>query len=238
MNVELHVMVGAYTLDALEEREQIAFEAHLAGCPMCAGELAEFQDTAARLANAVAVAPPPQLRAAVLDAAARTTQERPVVQLHQGSRWRQRLPMLVAAAAVLGVLGAVGAYIGEHDRLTDLREADVREAAVIAADDAVLSEIRQGDTSVKVFSSDQMDEAVVVMAGVPPLEQSRDYQMWAVPAKGDPRSLAVVDSDDVATSGSTLVGSLDNAQMLAVTVEPDGGSPLPTRQPVLSVQLG
>ena len=238
MNAELHVMVGAYALNALEEREQIAFEQHLAGCPVCAGELAEFQDTAARLATAMAVAPPPEMRASVLEAVARTTQERPVIQLHRGSKWRQRMPVLLAAAAVLAALGAVGAYVGEHERLSDLENADNREAAVLAAGDAVLSESRQGDTSVKVWSSDSMDEAVVVMAGIAPAEPSRSYQMWAIQSDGERRSLEVWDEDGQAASVSHVVDGVDDASTIAVTVEPDGGSPAPTTDPVVAVELG
>lgn len=238
MNAELHVLVGAYALDALEEREQIAFEAHLAGCPVCAAELAEFHDTAALLGSAMAADPPPQLRASVLDAAARTTQERPVVPLQRRSRWRQRMPVLLAAAAVLAVLGALGAYIGEHDRFTDMQTKDEREAAVLAAEDARVSTTRDGNTSVKVWASQSMDQAVVVMSGVPALDASRDYQMWAVPpAGGRPRSLGVVDAEE-AVSSSSLVDNLGDTRAVAVTIEPDGGSPEPSSPPVLSVQLG
>ena len=40
--VSEHTDVGAYALDLLEEEDRQAFEAHLAGCEQCAGELAGF----------------------------------------------------------------------------------------------------------------------------------------------------------------------------------------------------
>ena len=41
MNDE-HIDVGAYALGLLEEQDSAAFEAHLAQCPSCHAELAEF----------------------------------------------------------------------------------------------------------------------------------------------------------------------------------------------------
>jgi anti-sigma factor RsiW len=37
-----HTDVGAYALGLLEERDRLAFEDHLAGCPPCRAELAEL----------------------------------------------------------------------------------------------------------------------------------------------------------------------------------------------------
>ncbi|GAA3613370.1 anti-sigma factor [Microlunatus ginsengisoli] len=68
---EFHVEIGGYALDALDEGERAAFERHLAGCEQCRRELAEFTETAARLAALSETAPPPELRSAVLGAIAR-----------------------------------------------------------------------------------------------------------------------------------------------------------------------
>ncbi|MDQ3591957.1 MAG: zf-HC2 domain-containing protein, partial [Actinomycetota bacterium] len=44
MSAEMHAMVGAYALDALDHIEQVSFESHLASCPMCADELVGFHE--------------------------------------------------------------------------------------------------------------------------------------------------------------------------------------------------
>ncbi len=237
MSAEQHALVGAYALDALDHREQLAFEAHLASCPTCSDELAGFVATAERLGGAVATAPPPELRDRVLTTAARTAQERRVVPLSRAARWRQRAPQLVAAASILAVLGAVGAYVGERDRVNEIQQADAREAAVLASDDATSSRVQAGETTVTVWSSRSLDSAVVVMSDVPPLEPKRSYQMWVVDAGGEPRSVAVMGPDDVDHTSSTLVDDIDDAAAVAVTVEPEGGSKEPTTDPVLSVDL-
>ena len=71
---ELHLLTGGYALDALPDDERAEFEQHLARCPSCAEEAAGLRETAARLAMATAVSPPPGLRARVLTAALRTRQ--------------------------------------------------------------------------------------------------------------------------------------------------------------------
>ena len=71
---ELHLLTGSYALDALPPDEQAEFDKHLAQCPSCAQEVRGLRETAARLALATAVSPPPQLRAGVLAAVPRTRQ--------------------------------------------------------------------------------------------------------------------------------------------------------------------
>src|SRR6185437_7147887 len=71
---EVHLLTGGYALDALTDDERADFERHLARCPSCAEEARGLGETAARLALATAVAPPPELRARVLTAALQTRQ--------------------------------------------------------------------------------------------------------------------------------------------------------------------
>ncbi|MFD9264063.1 zf-HC2 domain-containing protein, partial [Streptomyces sp. NPDC059538] len=59
---DLHTLTAAYALDALEPAEREAFTPHLAACEACRRETAEFRATAARMAAAVAEAPPNAMR--------------------------------------------------------------------------------------------------------------------------------------------------------------------------------
>ena len=49
MSNDQHIDVGAYALGLLEEQDSAAFEAHLANCPRCHAELAEFSPMKALL---------------------------------------------------------------------------------------------------------------------------------------------------------------------------------------------
>lgn len=70
MNDEPHDLVGAYAMDALDPEERLAFEGHLRSCASCRDELAGLSDALAELSADYEVAPPPALRAAVLNAVA------------------------------------------------------------------------------------------------------------------------------------------------------------------------
>ena len=88
--MDLHELTAAYALDALDADEAEAYEGHLGQCEECREQLAELNDTAASLAFAtVAPAPPPRLRAAILDqAAAERTNVVPLRRRRWVTRWR------------------------------------------------------------------------------------------------------------------------------------------------------
>jgi anti-sigma-K factor RskA len=62
----IHALAGAYALDALDTAERDRFERHLTGCASCTEQVRGFSATAAALAMAVAVKPPPGLKGRVL----------------------------------------------------------------------------------------------------------------------------------------------------------------------------
>ena len=71
---DVHSTVGAYVVDALTADERADFQSHLAGCPSCRVEAAEFTETLAELSPLVAAAPPAALRTSVMAAIAGTRQ--------------------------------------------------------------------------------------------------------------------------------------------------------------------
>ena len=75
---DLHTLTGAYALDAIDGTERERFEHHLVRCQPCEYEVRGLQDTATRLAQAVAAQPPEQMKPRVLAAVARTRQLPPV----------------------------------------------------------------------------------------------------------------------------------------------------------------
>lgn len=49
VTAEIHDLLGAYVLGALDELESARFKAHLGGCARCRGEIAAFQGTSSQL---------------------------------------------------------------------------------------------------------------------------------------------------------------------------------------------
>jgi anti-sigma-K factor RskA len=101
--MELHELTAAYALDALDAVEAEAYEQHLGQCEECREELAGLSEAAGHLAFAtVAPAPPPRLRAVILErAAAERTNVVPLLR----RRWVARGLGVAAAAAACVVVG-------------------------------------------------------------------------------------------------------------------------------------
>ena len=235
MTTDPHALAAAYALDALSAEERELFRRHLADCPSCQLEAAEFAATAARLGAAAAQAPPAQLRAAVLDRVAVTRQSPP---LTRPTRLRGRLrssATWLVAAAVLLVAVAAGFVASQHERATQLADREQQVAAVLAAPDAQFRRDRVGaEGRLTVVASRALDQAVVLVADLPALQAGRTYQMWLVTA-GSPRSVGTIDEADQVRT--LVVRGLDGARAVAMTVEPDGGSKKPTSPVIATAAL-
>ena len=72
-----HALVGAYALDAVDERERAEFERHLAGCPLCSADVPAFREVLARLARSAQTEPPADLVARAVRQAHAVSQDPP-----------------------------------------------------------------------------------------------------------------------------------------------------------------
>ena len=230
--VQQHDLLGAYAVDALDDLERRAFERHLAGCDECARELPGLLATAAAIGAAEAAPPPVALRERVLAAATATGQERAepdaAAPVAIARRRRAALRWMPAAAGVL-LLATTGLGVGlavTSSRLDDARQ----EAGELRRTLEELTVAR----SMEIPSGGRLEvttgagAAMVRLAGVADPARGRTYQLWLVPASGDPvPSVLLPDGDTVA-----YVERMGEPAALALTSEPAGGSPAPTTQPL------
>lgn len=237
MNASLHTLVGAYALNALSADEHDEFEQHLATCSPCRAELAELQATTARLSDASWQTPPPEMKARLLDAIASTPQDRPLIVTPTGSRWRRMGPALLATAAALALVVSLGAFFVERGRVADLERHQAAVASVLSAPDVEEQAARlDNGGTVRVLFSPSLDQAVVAMHDLPPLDAAHSYQMWRI-HRGGPDSEAVMSGEDAAGSVTRLLSGVDDKDAIAVTVEPAGGSAAPTTEPIVNIAL-
>jgi len=232
MTVDLHSLIGPYALGALDTDERSAFEAHLATCPTCAEEVDGFVATSVRLAEAAATTPPPTLREQILAAAATTPQERPaVIPLRRRRGLRSMLPGLVAAAAVLVAAAGVTGYVLEYNRTQDFQAEQTRVEQIMTAPDATTSDkTLDGGATMRLVHSPSLDAALLSVSGLPELD-GQDYQLWTL-RDGEASSVGVMSASDM-----IYVGNVGDADRLALTVEPKGGSESPTTAPVASMAV-
>ena len=82
---DIHSFAYEYAVGSLTEADTQAFESHLPTCPDCREEVADMQEIAVQLSEAVATDPPPGLRASVLGQISHTSQDAALQRAHPTS---------------------------------------------------------------------------------------------------------------------------------------------------------
>ena len=180
---EVEELLGAYALDAVDDDERAAVDAHLAGCPRCRAEVDAHREVASHLAQSGAPAPdalwdriadaiagdtPPPMRLVVGDAPDAVARKR---------RW-WRMPLAVAAAAVVAVgLVAAGVTIGSDDGSGRTELADAALSA-FESPTARTAELLGADGDPVARVAVLADGAGYLLAGELPELDGRIYQLW------------------------------------------------------------
>ena len=145
---DLHVLTGSYALDALPDPERAEFERHLQHCPSCDAEVRGLRETAARLAMAQALPPPPGMEQRVLAATYRTRQLPPLPGEHhhpsQVSRLfdRRRAPMVRRMAACAAAASVAAAVALGLTKVSTQHQLDTTRASAAAISRAVTAPTR------------------------------------------------------------------------------------------------
>jgi anti-sigma-K factor RskA len=240
---ELHLLTGGYALDALPDGERAEFEKHLAQCPTCAEEVRGLRETAARLAMATAVTPPPGMRARVLAAAPLTRQLPPAgrgVLARASQRTGLRRISLSRAGLTAGILTLAAAVallvIVQVSTIRQLHQAQAGNsaiAAVLAAPDARIQSApaATGGTVTAVMSLRQHE--AVITASLPALPGTRVYQLWVMNPAGAARSVGLLTTARPGSMAPVLASGVLPGDRIGITVEPAGGTTRPTTTPLV-----
>ena len=233
-----------YVLGALPPAERHAFEAHLAGCALCAAEVRSLTPVAAALAY---LAPPAEpgapVRAGLLTALAKRSPS-PV-------GW-------LAAAASVALAVALGGYAAQlRGRVTGLESrlrgatvradaserqaADARRTAfeaqsavaVLAAPDLARIDLAgqpaAPGASARAFWS-RSRGLVFTASNLPAPPPGRAYQLWVLTAQPAPISAGMLkpDANGRVNARFDTPADLPRPVAMAVTLESEGGVPAPT----------
>jgi anti-sigma-K factor RskA len=227
----------AYALGALSEEERQEFEDYLAAHPELRAEVDDLKSVANLLALAPQeYEPPPELRRSLMDRIAAsspgaTLADRPP---RQGVLRRLFGPGRLVAAAVLA-LAFVGLFVwnvslrGENEAMRDELQGQrtIYELQGTGAARDVRGEVvRIGD-----------ERAVLVAENLPSAPEGKVYEAWLMRDDiPEPAGLFEPPRDGGAAA-APIEGSLRDADAVAVTVEPSGGSSAPTSEPLLTADM-
>lgn len=263
---DIRDLLFAYAIGATDPDEAARVEVYLRDHPEAAAEAAEIAAAASLLMGGVKRREPPaMLRQKVLDAAraqrpapkltalpkpspspsTRKTISRPlwawastaaaVVLLVMNVFWMNQVSELRARQTVLeqtnqDQLAALQA--ASQAQITDAMTIMVTGTKSELMDDA-------GEMRAMVMWQPGKSEALMFTHSLPPLDESRTYQLWLLDAGGTPISAGTftVDSDGRATLIFDAQTALDALGGFGISVEPMGGSQAPTTTPLAVGQL-
>ena len=226
---------AAYALGALPEEERRELEEYLVAHPERQAEVDEQANVAGLLAlSPQEHEPPPELRQSIMGVV-EAEAWRPAA----GSRpWFagigellsvRNLALGAAALLVVGLFSWNMLLQGEVQDLQD-RVQDVQESRMVALEGSGAAQ--RVEAEVMILE----DDRVVLMAeNMPRLPEDRTYQIWVIEGD-DPRPSGVFEPQDESVA-AVVEDPLDEADAIAVTVEPAGGSSQPTTDPMLIGKL-
>lgn len=222
---ELRPEYDAYALGIAEDPERSEIGEHLArSCESCTAGVTNAMGIVSAMSGAViTVDPPKRLRRRVVD----------MVAPEPRRSWTVFVPWAVA-----GVLAIALASITLPERFHRPVAEQKLEEALSILNDPVAKDVVFGEPTARgrVFVSPQ--KGVVFMAAhLPALAPNKIFELWVIPTQGNPIPAGTFHSNADSTAVYVRPGPVNNAAAVAVTVEPDGGSPQPTTTPFIVSKL-
>ena len=238
---DMHSLSGAYALDALEGgAERDRFVHHMSRCQTCASEVRGFHEVATAMAFAAAAEPPPELRARVLAAAARTRQLPPEVRTHaRPRRTRSWVPWLSGVVATASIVVAILFGFAQAHTQQELNQVQAENKAIsllLSSPQVTLlsHSTTQGGVATVVLAAAR-HQLVVVTNGLPAL-RGKVYQLWLI-GKAKTVSAGLLPPAEAGRTRPVLASGVVKGDTLGLTVEPAPGSAQPTTTPILALPL-
>ncbi|MEY2471612.1 MAG: hypothetical protein QOK28_941 [Actinomycetota bacterium] len=234
---ELHELVGAYALDALDADEAREFEAHLDECPRCRAELRDHRDTASYLAHVGTSAPD-----GVWERIADQLEEAPpdMARVLPFARKRRRFVAVASVAAALLIAVNSAALIQQRREIRDLhptRAASLQAIAerALGAPNAQRAQLVTPDGAVAADAVVTADgHGYLLHVALRTLDGAHAYQLWGLAGShSQPVSLGVLGGHPNVVSFTAKLP----VEKLAITVERAEGATAPTTSPVVSGPL-
>jgi hypothetical protein len=241
---EARVLMGSYALGATSAAEDLAMREHLGDCAACRAEAAGMMRVTRMLSlDADPVAPPAGLRRRILDAVAADIAGDGAVANRPSDGASAALPGNGAAEPAGVPLPISAARRPPRVFWPALAAAALVVAAVMGAWNFQLQQeqprvytLQARGRSGEVVYWPARHQAFVDLNGLPDPGPGRVYQVWLL-KDGTATGVGTARPDSAHHLVLVINRDLSGYQKVALTDEPDGGSPAPTTTPVLAQNL-
>ncbi len=238
MSHDAHVLdlLPAYALGSLDSEEASHVEGHLASCLICRNESNDLQSVTEQLSLAApAQIPSPDLKDRLMQRVLQGRRSTQIPARAPRRLWLERLLPVWSLASVCLVIALAGLNLFLWQRLVQPRL--FMSAEGMRAVPLISTGVASQATGFVLISKDG-DSGALIVDGLPPLDESRQYQVWLI--RDGQRLSGALFSTDAKEYGTTRIrapGSLLEYSAVDITIEPAGGSPQPTGAKVLGGPL-
>ncbi|WP_022878968.1 anti-sigma factor [Microbacterium sp. B19] len=254
-------LAAGHALNALSDADERAYQEALAGNPHWSSHVQDAADAVAAISDTIApVEPPASIRASLLARISELPQipaepeldssdaedyaaagPAPVEVEHAsesetvGSGWGLRRWFTLAASLVAVLVLGFGA-VTISQQLTRPASVVALEQITSAPDAQSASTTMPDGGVVTAHWSASTGQSVLVTDGMPALPTDRTYELWFV-RDDTPIAAGIFSTDATGKATAVLQGQFHSGDVIAVTVEPAGGSPdgTPSSAPVVAV---
>jgi len=227
-------MIPAHALSSLDAAEERALSEHLEGCAECRRDLAEWEAVATSLALTTdPIEPSTEVRRKLLTQIQSEKSVSNVVPLPRPQRnlWNSLGSLGSIAAVILFAALIIAVIVLWQQNRRAKQETTLVE--ILSSPGAGMKDLHgtneaPGATAKIVY--DSSGRAILLVTGLPPPPQGKEYQLWFIEPKLPPRPGNTFSTD---SAGRAQVDEHIQAQdrdysVMAVTLEPAGGVKSPT----------
>lgn len=229
---------GSYALNGVDPAELADYEEFLAGSSSAREEVTELSDTAVLLGLAVTpVAPSAGLKASIMGQLDAHPQLAPIaapVALPGPVERRARARWATPVVALASIAAAVGLIFGGVAVTNQMNNPHLAQfAAISQADDSQRASVDLDNGSATLVWSNALASSALIVDGLAQLPSEKVYELWYINDGGARPAGTFSMSDDRVIS--VLQGDMKAGDTVGVTIEPAGGSEIPTTDPVIVI---
>jgi anti-sigma-K factor RskA len=245
----------AYVLGALPDEERLSFEEYLAAHPERQAEIDELGAVAGLLAfSPQEQEPSPELRSRVMEVVEAEAEPRRARDRSTLARIGDFLSVrsLALGAAALLIIGLLSWNVALQGQIEDLQgrvqdaQGQVQDLQAKVEDARDQRQLQQSPTielegswadqgANAEVASIRENKAILVASDMPAVPEDRTCQIWVI-SDDVPKPSGLFQPDGNMTV-TPITNSITKADVIAVTVEPAGGTEKPTSDPVLLAEL-